>query len=155
MSITWSIWKSLFINHLPNHTRGGNSNVKPHVTLINLLFHFAFYSLIALYYYFDSIYMCGLVFEWLKSHGGVEAMSKKSDLKSSALYDIVDNSREFYQWVQNLSFLSLFDISDIDFGDKCKTISQTQTNALSVLTWHAPEQWSLPRQASKCCVFCM
>jgi len=43
-----------------------------------------------------SIYMCGLVFEWLKSHGGVEAMSKMSDLKSSALYDIVDNSREFY-----------------------------------------------------------
>ena len=43
-----------------------------------------------------SIYMCGLVFEWLKNHGGVEAMSKKSDLKSSALYDIIDNSAGFY-----------------------------------------------------------
>ncbi|XP_067938538.1 phosphoserine aminotransferase-like [Watersipora subatra] len=43
-----------------------------------------------------SIYMCGLVFEWLASHGGVAAMGEKSDLKSSLLYEIVDSSRDFY-----------------------------------------------------------
>jgi len=41
--------------------------------------------------------MCGLVFEWLKTHGGIETTAEKSNLKSSALYDIIDNSNEFYQ----------------------------------------------------------
>ena len=61
-----------------------------------------------------SIYMCGLVFEWLKNHGGVEAMSKKSDLKSSALYDIIDNSAGFYSWVAQLMFVQHLRLVNLD-----------------------------------------
>lgn len=41
--------------------------------------------------------MCGLVFDWLKTHGGVKAMSESSDIKAAALYDLIENSNGFYQ----------------------------------------------------------
>ncbi|KAK3590636.1 hypothetical protein CHS0354_013670, partial [Potamilus streckersoni] len=42
------------------------------------------------------IYISGLVFEWTKRQGGVRQMEKNSIQKSSAVYDVIDNSGGFY-----------------------------------------------------------
>lgn len=39
-----------------------------------------------------SIYLAGLVFEWLKEQGGLEAMAKINRAKADKLYDYIDNS---------------------------------------------------------------
>jgi len=43
-----------------------------------------------------SIYVTGLVFEWIKQQGGVESMEKRSAEKSQLIYDIIDHSNGFY-----------------------------------------------------------
>lgn len=43
-----------------------------------------------------SIYMVGLVLEWIKKQGGVEEMARRSKAKSELLYDFIDKSG-FYQ----------------------------------------------------------
>ena len=42
-----------------------------------------------------SIYFAGLVFEWVKNMGGVEAMQKINEEKAAVLYDFLDNSKLF------------------------------------------------------------
>ncbi len=42
-----------------------------------------------------SIYICGLVYEWLKKLGGVSAMQKINEEKAAVLYDYLDNSNMF------------------------------------------------------------
>jgi phosphoserine aminotransferase len=42
-----------------------------------------------------SIYIAGLVFEWLLSQGGLEAIEKKNKAKADQLYDYIDSS-DFY-----------------------------------------------------------
>lgn len=42
-----------------------------------------------------GIYMAGLVFEWVKSLGGVDEMEKRNREKAELLYDFIDNS-DFY-----------------------------------------------------------
>ena len=37
-------------------------------------------------------YLSGLVFEWLKEQGGVEAIGKLNDVKQRTLYDFIDAS---------------------------------------------------------------
>lgn len=41
-------------------------------------------------------YMAGLVFQWLKDRGGLEAMAERNDAKAALLYDFIDASG-FYQ----------------------------------------------------------
>lgn len=41
------------------------------------------------------IYICGKVFKWLKSMGGLEEMKKRNEEKAKLLYDFLDNSRLF------------------------------------------------------------
>jgi phosphoserine aminotransferase len=43
-----------------------------------------------------SIYIAGLVFQWLKKNGGVAAMEQKNIAKANALYDYLDTT-EFYR----------------------------------------------------------
>ena len=43
-----------------------------------------------------AIYIAGLVFEWLKSQGGVEAIEKRNIAKAKLLYDYLDGTR-FYR----------------------------------------------------------
>ena len=43
-----------------------------------------------------SIYILGLVLKWVEDNGGVVAMNDKSDIKSKALYEILDKSNGFY-----------------------------------------------------------
>ncbi|MCL2634601.1 MAG: 3-phosphoserine/phosphohydroxythreonine transaminase [Oscillospiraceae bacterium] len=42
-----------------------------------------------------SIYMCGLVLEWVKNNGGLAAMKVKNEKKAAILYDAIDNSKMF------------------------------------------------------------
>ncbi len=42
-----------------------------------------------------SIYMCGLVYEWIKNQGGVEAVQKINEEKAQMLYDCIDASSLF------------------------------------------------------------
>lgn len=42
-----------------------------------------------------SIYVCGLVYQWLKKLGGVPAMQKINEEKAGILYDFLDNSSMF------------------------------------------------------------
>ena len=42
-----------------------------------------------------SIYIAGLVFQWLKKNGGIAAMEQRNIAKAQLLYDCLDNS-EFY-----------------------------------------------------------
>ncbi len=42
-----------------------------------------------------SIYMCGLVFKWLKKQGGLEEMKKRNEAKAKILYDYLDQSKMF------------------------------------------------------------
>lgn len=43
-----------------------------------------------------AIYMAGLVFEWLRSEGGVEEMQRRNRLKATMVYDALDES-SFYR----------------------------------------------------------
>ncbi|XP_076439002.1 phosphoserine aminotransferase-like [Babylonia areolata] len=43
-----------------------------------------------------SIYIMGLVFDWILEQGGVEEMEKAAVTKSSAVYDLIDQSQGFY-----------------------------------------------------------
>lgn len=43
-----------------------------------------------------SIYMVGLMLEWVKAQGGVEAIYKRNQEKAALIYDAIDNSNGFY-----------------------------------------------------------
>ena len=43
-----------------------------------------------------GIYMAGLVFQWLKKKGGIEAMEQINIAKAGLLYDTIDSSNGFY-----------------------------------------------------------
>ena len=49
---------------------------------------------------FYSIYILGLVLQWVKDEGGVDKMEENSRLKSQAVYDAIEKSNGFYQYVQ-------------------------------------------------------
>jgi len=42
-----------------------------------------------------SIYMAGLMFEWVEQNGGVAAMDARNRARSAKLYDYIDNSKTF------------------------------------------------------------
>ena len=42
-----------------------------------------------------SIYICGLVFKWLKAQGGLAAMAEHNQAKAKILYDFLDESKLF------------------------------------------------------------
>ncbi|XP_022085537.1 phosphoserine aminotransferase-like isoform X2 [Acanthaster planci] len=43
-----------------------------------------------------SIYIMGLVFKWLKDQGGAAKMAEFSRIKSQLIYDVINNSDDFY-----------------------------------------------------------
>lgn len=46
------------------------------------------------------IYICGKVFQWLKSMGGLEAMKERNEKKAAILYNFLDESRLFHGTVR-------------------------------------------------------
>ena len=47
-----------------------------------------------------GIYICGKVFKWLKTQGGLEAMKVYNEKKASILYDFLDSSKMFHGTVE-------------------------------------------------------
>ncbi len=44
-----------------------------------------------------SIYMVGKVAAWIKNSGGLEEMAKRNSAKAKILYDVIDESKNFYR----------------------------------------------------------
>lgn len=47
-----------------------------------------------------SIYMAGLIFQWIKRQGGVAVMEQRNQAKAQLLYDAIDNSDLYFNNVQ-------------------------------------------------------
>ncbi|MDO4519950.1 MAG: 3-phosphoserine/phosphohydroxythreonine transaminase [Eubacteriales bacterium] len=62
------------------------------------------------------IYVCGKVFKWLKSIGGLEAMQKMNEEKAKILYDYLDNSKMFHGTVvpKDRSLMNVPFVTDSD-----------------------------------------
>ena len=73
------------------------------------------------------IYMCGKVFKWIKSMGGLEAMKAHNEKKAKILYDFLDNSKLFKGTVvkedrslMNVPFITGNDELDAKFVKEAK-----------------------------------
>ena len=67
-----------------------------------------------------SIYIAGLVFEWLKNKGGVKAMIKENEIKAQTLYDYLDKD-DFYSTPVNGEDRS---INNIPFKTNDETLDE-------------------------------
>lgn len=56
-----------------------------------------------------GIYMCGLVFKWLKAQGGLSAMAAINERKANKLYDFIDESA-FYANPVDKAYRSLMNV---------------------------------------------
>lgn len=86
---------------------------------------------------FLSIYVMGLVFQWIKRNGGVEGMAKQANAKSELIYEIIDKSNGFYSCpVQSRvrSRLNLpFRIGSASGDDKLEKEFLTQAEAAGMI----------------------
>ena len=58
-----------------------------------------------------AIYVAGLMFKWLKQQGGLTAIAALNQAKSSLLYEIIDQSRGFYQGVAAKAYRSQMNVT--------------------------------------------
>ena len=64
-------------------------------------------------------YLAGLVFQWVKRKGGVEAMAEINQRKAQKLYDMIDSSTFYNRPV------------DVDCRSRTCSVSPCQTSACS------------------------
>ena len=76
-----------------------------------------------------TIYMCGKVFQWLKSQGGLEAMKQRNVEKAQLLYDFLDASTLFKgpartedRSIMNVPFVTGSDELDAKFVAEAKKV---------------------------------
>ena len=84
-----------------------------------------------------AIYMCGLVFKWLKAQGGLTEMAKRNEEKAAILYDFLDNSKMFKGTVrpEDRSLMNVpFVTGDDDLN--AKFIAEATANGLVSLKGH-------------------
>ncbi len=84
-----------------------------------------------------SIYIAGLVFQWIKEKGGLVAMKKINEEKAAILYNYIDNSRLFKSPVKKDS-RSMMNIPFLT-GDEeldAKFISEADKKGLKTLKGH-------------------
>lgn len=84
-----------------------------------------------------NIYVCGLVFKWLKGMGGLEVMKKRNEEKAQLLYDFLDQSKLFKGTVRKAD-RSLMNVPFVT-GDKeldAKFIAEATANGLVNLKGH-------------------
>ena len=84
-----------------------------------------------------NIYICGLVFEWLKDLGGLEVMQKMNEEKAALLYDYLDESNMFKGTVrkEDRSLMNIPFITGNEELDK-KFISEATSNGFKNLKGH-------------------
>ena len=84
-----------------------------------------------------SIYIAGLVFEWLEAQGGVAAMAEVNDAKAKLLYNFIDNSKLYrndvqpkYRSCMNVPFFLRDESLNAEF------LAQSQAAGLAALKGH-------------------
>lgn len=84
-----------------------------------------------------TIYIAGLVFEWLLAKGGIKAMEKENTTKAAILYDFLDNSPLFKGTVEVRS-RSLMNIPFVTGNDEldAKFIAEAGKRGLKTLKGH-------------------
>ncbi|MDA0195983.1 MAG: 3-phosphoserine/phosphohydroxythreonine transaminase [Bacteroidetes bacterium] len=84
-----------------------------------------------------SIYIAGLVFEWLLANGGVIAMEKKNRQKAATLYDYLDNSERFKGTVE-VNSRSIMNVPFVTGNDEldAKFISEASSAGFKTLKGH-------------------
>lgn len=84
-----------------------------------------------------SIYMAGLVFEWIKNEGGLEAMKERNGKKAALLYDFLDGSKIFSSPVKKES-RSLMNVPFVTGNDEldAKFIKEAADKGLKTLKGH-------------------
>ena len=80
-----------------------------------------------------GIYICGLVFKWLKKQGGLSAIKEYNEKKAKILYDFLDNSKLFKGTVEkssrslmNVPFVTGSDELDKKFIEEAKEAGLVQ-----------------------------
>ncbi len=84
-----------------------------------------------------AIYVCGLVFKWLKKNGGLEAARERNEKKAALLYDFLDNNSLFKGTVRRAD-RSLMNVPFIT-GDKeldVEFVKEAAANGLVNLKGH-------------------
>lgn len=84
-----------------------------------------------------NIYICGKVFKWIKSLGGLDAMKERNEEKAKILYDFLDSSKLFKGTVRKED-RSLMNVPFIT-GDKeldAKFIKEAESNGFVNLKGH-------------------
>ena len=84
-----------------------------------------------------GIYICGLVFKWLKKQGGLEAIKEYNERKAKILYDFLDNSKLFKGTVEKSS-RSLMNVPFVTGSDELdkKFIEEAKNEGLVQLKGH-------------------
>jgi phosphoserine aminotransferase len=74
-----------------------------------------------------AVYICGLVYEWVRDSGGVKQIQKQNEEKASLLYDFLDNSKLFKGTVRkkdrslmNIPFITGSEEKDDEFIKQAK-----------------------------------
>jgi phosphoserine aminotransferase len=81
-----------------------------------------------------SIYMCGMVYDWVKAQGGVAAMQKINEDKAALLYAAIDGSNGFYKGLVEKKDRSLMNVTfatgneDLDKLFAAEATKQGMTN---------------------------
>lgn len=84
-----------------------------------------------------QIYICGLVFQWLKKQGGLEGIAKYNEEKAAILYDYLDESKLFHGTVRKQD-RSLMNVPFVT-GDKeldAEFIKEAEGQGLVTLKGH-------------------
>ena len=84
-----------------------------------------------------NIYICGKVFKWIKSIGGLSAMKKRNEEKANILYDFLDSSKLFKGTVRKED-RSLMNVPFVT-GDKeidAKFVKEAEANGFVNLKGH-------------------
>jgi phosphoserine transaminase len=84
-----------------------------------------------------NIYICGKVFKWIKSLGGLAAMKKRNEEKAKILYDFLDSSKLFKGTVRKED-RSLMNVPFVT-GDKeldAKFVKEAEANGFVNLKGH-------------------
>ena len=84
-----------------------------------------------------ALYLCGLVFDWLKEQGGVSAVAEINRQKADLLYNLLDSSNVYSSPVEKLS-RSLMNIPFRlqDEGLKKVFLKEAETHGLKNLAGH-------------------
>lgn len=84
-----------------------------------------------------GIYICGLVFKWLKNLGGLDVMKKMNEDKASILYDYLDSSKLFKATAEK-SCRSLMNVPFVTGSDELDAlfVSEAKDHKLESIKGH-------------------